>query len=109
MKRSATARPLVMTLVSSRLPNPPLQVSHWMRLAMGKFIADYNGHKPMRDTASGERHFSLQTRSVRDCDHRDIRLIYAFLEIGNLQKPAVADPGSGKVSLGLARRGGVAA
>jgi hypothetical protein len=30
-------------------------------------------------------------------------------EIGNLQKPAVADPDSGKVSLGLARRGGVAA
>src|SRR5262245_52749936 len=30
-------------------------------------------------------------------------------EIGNLQQPAVADPGSGKVSLGLARRGGVAA
>ena len=98
------------TLVSSRLHNPPLQVSHWMRLAMGKFVADYNGLKPMRDTESGEQHFSLQTRSVRDCDHRDIRLIYAqVLEIGNLQKPAVADPGSGKVSLGLARRGGVAA
>ena len=30
-------------------------------------------------------------------------------EIGNLQQPAVADPGSGKVSLGLTRRGGVAA
>jgi len=30
-------------------------------------------------------------------------------EIGNLQQLAVADPGSGKVSLGLARRGGVAA
>jgi hypothetical protein len=29
------------TLVSSRLHNPPLQVSHWMRLAMGKFVADY--------------------------------------------------------------------
>ena len=29
------------TLVSSRFHNPPLQVSHWMRLAMGKFVADY--------------------------------------------------------------------
>src|SRR6476619_64365 len=31
------------------------------------------------------------------------------LEAGNLQKLAVADPDSGKVGLGLARRGGVAA
>src|ERR1700730_11875175 len=30
-------------------------------------------------------------------------------KIGNLQKPAVADPDSGRVSLGFARRGGVAA
>src|SRR4029450_8893087 len=35
--------------------------------------------------------------------------IDANSEIGNLQQPAVADPGSGKVSLGLTRRGGVAA
>src|SRR5262245_26543 len=33
----------------------------------------------------------------------------ANLEIGNLQQPAIADPGSGKVSRGLARRTGVAA
>jgi hypothetical protein len=39
------------------------------------------------------QHFSIQARSVRNCDRRDIRLIYAqVLEIGNLQKPAVADP-----------------
>jgi|GraSoi013_2_20cm_2_1032436.scaffolds.fasta_scaffold326239_1 hypothetical protein len=81
-----------------------------MRLPMGKFVADYNGLKPMRDADSGEQHFSIQTRSVRNCDLGDFRLMYAqVLEIGNPQKPAVADPGSGKVRLGLARRGGVAA
>src|SRR5262245_47710008 len=35
--------------------------------------------------------------------------IDANSEIGNLQQSAVADPGSGKVSLGLTRRGRVAA
>jgi hypothetical protein len=38
-----------------------------------------------------------------DADARELS------EIGHLQKPAVADPASGKVSLGLACRDGVAA
>jgi hypothetical protein len=101
-------------IVSSLLPGPPsrraIPPSIALDAASHAKSSSPNGLKPMRDTESGEQHFSIQTRSVRNGEHRDIRLIYAqVLEIGNLQKPAVADPGSGKVSLGLARRGDVAA
>src|ERR1700737_51660 len=51
------------------------QIWHWMRLAVRKLIADYEGFEPMHNPKSGKQHFGIWTRRVRNRYHRDTAAI----------------------------------
>ena len=53
------------------------QIRHWMRLAVGKFVADDERLEPIRDPKSGQQHLGIQPRRVGHRDHGDAGAIRA--------------------------------